>query len=98
MTNEEKEARGREALALINNPILKEALEKIKSDVIDKWSNTPAKDTESREWLWRHFQVTGHFEQLLVEVINTGKIAEETLRLKKPNVFNAAFDYFRKAS
>jgi hypothetical protein len=98
MTNEEKEARGREALALMNNPVLKEALDKIKTDVIDKWANTPAKDSDTREWLWRHFQVAGHFESLLQEVMNTGKLATDALKMQKPNVLQGAFDYIRKAS
>lgn len=99
MTDEEKEARGREARAIINNPIFQETLEKIKSSVIDKWASTPARDTEGREWLWRHYEVTGQFESLLQEVLNTGKIAEQSLKMKKQgNIFSGAFDVLNRKS
>ena len=75
MTREEELQRGAQAQSLLNDPIIRDALAAIKTQVIDQWAACPARDTEGREWLWRHYQVALKFEEALQEVINTGKLA-----------------------
>jgi hypothetical protein len=73
--NEDEIARMREAQQIITTPIYVESMAKMKQGIIDKWAACPARDTEGREWLWQHYQVALKFEETLVEVLNTGKLA-----------------------
>ena len=75
MTLDEEIQRGGDAAVLIQNPLYVEAMSKLKKEVIEKWSECPARDVEGREWLWQHYQVTLKFEQIFQELINTGKMA-----------------------
>jgi hypothetical protein len=74
----EKEiARGNQARAIIEDRIFVESMERLKKEIIDKWAAAPARDTDGREWLWQHYQVALKFEEVLTEVLNTGKLAFE---------------------
>lgn len=81
MTPERKEhndaeiARGRQAHAIITDPLFAETFKNLKQEIIDKWAACPARDTEGREWLWQHYQVALKFEESLTTVLNTGKMA-----------------------
>tara|TARA_R110000868_G_scaffold51340_2_gene162946 strand:- start:28 stop:312 length:285 start_codon:yes stop_codon:yes gene_type:complete len=77
MTESEEMQRGAQARAITTDPLFIESLAKLKSEVIDKWAACPARDTEGREWLWQHYQVTLKFEQIFQEIINTGKMATQ---------------------
>lgn len=74
---DEEIARGNQARAIIEDRIFVESMEKLKRSIIDQWAAAPARDTEGREWLWKHYQVALKFEEALVEVLNTGKLAFE---------------------
>lgn len=91
MTPEQEIQRGEEADRIIHAPIFIEAMEKIKSEITDQWGASSAKDTQSREWLWHHYQAALRFEDLLKNVMNTGKMASlkksETLREKAARVW-----------
>lgn len=68
-------ARGNEAKALLANALLRETLELMKREIVDKWAACPARDAEGKEWLWQFYQTTMKFEEKLTEVMNTGKLA-----------------------
>lgn len=68
-------ARSRNAQAILDDPLFKDAFGKMKQGIIDKWAACPARDTEGREWLWQHYQVALKFEEALTEALNTGKLA-----------------------
>lgn len=72
---DDKISRGHEARSILGNPVFIDSLERLKKEIVEKWAACPARDTEGREWLWQHYQVALKFEETLVEVLNTGKIA-----------------------
>ena len=80
MTPDQEMQRGAAAAYIVNDPIFVEAMARLKKEVIEKWSECPARDVEGREWLWQHYQVTLKFEQLFTEIINTGKMATQMER------------------
>lgn len=80
MTPEQEMQRGAAAQYIVNDPIFAEAMTKLKTEVIGKWAACPARDVEGREWLWQHYQVTLKFEEILTEIINTGKMATQMER------------------
>jgi hypothetical protein len=75
MTPEEEIQRADEAARIMGSALYQEAMRKLKQTVIDQWGAAPARDTEGREWLWQHYQVTLKFEELLTEILNTGKLS-----------------------
>lgn len=91
MTPEQEIIRGEEADRVLNTPVFIEAMEKIKSQIVEQWGAASAKDTQSREWLWHHYQAALRFEDILKNVMNTGKMAKlkksETLREKAARVW-----------
>lgn len=91
MTPEQEIIRGEEADRIINAPVFIEAMEKIKSHIVEQWGAASAKDTQSREWLWHHYQAALRFEEILTSVMNTGKMAAlkktETVRDKAMRIW-----------
>lgn len=83
MTDEDRIARGNRATQIVNDPLFGESLAKMKQEVIDMWAATPTRDREGRDWLWLHYQVACKFEEAFVSVMNDGKMAAETLRIKR---------------
>lgn len=79
---EDEARRGDEAAIALDNPAIKEALQAIRDELISQWAETPARDTEAREWLWRHFQVLSKFESILRGYISTGKMAKIEMERK----------------
>ena len=39
-----------------------------------KWSATPARDSEGRDWVWRHYKVVERFESILKGYVESGKM------------------------
>lgn len=72
---EQEIARGREAQAIVESPLFKDAMSKMKQGIIDMWAACPARDKDGREWLWLHYQVALKFEESFTEALNTGKLA-----------------------
>ncbi len=75
MDLDEKIARGNEANQILNSHVFRDSMSKMRQEIVDKWAACPARDKEAREWLWNHYQVALKFEEILVEVMNTGKMA-----------------------
>lgn len=72
--------RGQEAKNVITAPVYSDAMKALKAEIIDKWAACPARDTEGREWLWNHYQTALRFESILQSIMETGKMADITLR------------------
>lgn len=70
----DKTLRAADAERILNEPLLQQALQAIKDEIIAQWSATPARDTEGREWIWRHLKVAEKFENLLRGYLADGKI------------------------
>ena len=71
--------RGEQAVALLNHPLLREAFDKIKSELTDAWISSPARDVEGRESLYLSLKLLNQVESHMTSVINTGKMAEVLL-------------------
>ena len=62
------------AARVLSDPVVKQALEGIRKEIISQWSATPARDAEGREWIWRHMKVLEKFEGILRGYIENGKV------------------------
>ena len=64
------------AKRILDEPVVKEAIAGIKAEIIKQWSETPARDTEAREWVWRHYKACEKFEGVLRGYIESGRMAK----------------------
>ncbi len=92
MTPEEAIRRGDAAARVLAEPVVKEALESIKAEIIRQWSETPARDSDGREWVWRHYKIAEKFEGLLRSYIETGKF--EFAKLEREGVTDKVKNVF----
>lgn len=65
---------------LLQDDLLKEAVEAIRKEVFQAWIDCPARDKEGKEALWQLAKTTDKFEQLLRGYIESGKLAQANLR------------------
>ena len=79
------------AKQLFENPLLKESFDKLKKLYSESLFNTGAKETETREKLWLAYNVVGKVEQNLLEMIDTGKLANKQLEDFRKNIKNKKF-------
>ena len=79
------------AKQLFENPLLKESFDKLKKLYANSLFNTGAKETEAREKLWLAYNVVGKVEQNLLEMIDTGKLANKQLEDFRKNIKNQKF-------
>lgn len=77
--------RGIAARALLDNELLREALDAIDREVMEQWIDCPARDKEGKEALWQLIKTSRKFRDILSGYIDTGKLATEQLkRYEKP--------------
>jgi len=67
------------AKQLLDNPLFKESLSKLKHLYNESLLNTGAKETETREKLWLAYNIVGKVEQHIQEILDTGKLANKQL-------------------
>jgi hypothetical protein len=80
---EEAIRRGQRAKALIEDDLLKETFATLEKAYMLKWRNTLIQDTGERECLWQAVRIVGEVRDELLNVLNSGKIAQAELdRLK----------------
>lgn len=78
----ERAARAKE---LIDNDLLQKALRLSRDEIIAKWEATPGSAVEEREWLWKLYHSSKMFEQILLGAIDSGKVAQNSLKKKNTN-------------
>ena len=77
MINAEKELeRGRIAASLLENEIYKEAVEKVKTAIIDTWANSPIRDTEGQHELRLMLKCLNDVQGHIQTVMQTGQMAK----------------------
>lgn len=76
MSLEDQARKGDEAAIVLEMPIVKECLKGMREEIIQQWSETPARDAEGRDWIWRHYKVLEKFEGLLRGYMASGKMAK----------------------
>jgi len=80
MSPEEEIQRGREAAIVTTNPIYQESLLIIKGQMLEAFQGTKFEDSAARDEIWRQMKIVDWFERQLASVMNTGKMATETLK------------------
>ena len=88
MSLNDEAVRGENARRILEDETVQAALTAIREEIIRQWSETPARDVEGREWVWRHYKVVEKFEGLLKGYIESGRFArmklhEEESRMEK---------------
>lgn len=81
----EQQTRGQYAMSLLENELLKGALDAIDKEVMEQWIACPARDKEGKEALWQLIKTSRKFRDILTGYIETGKLATAELkRFEKP--------------
>jgi len=73
MTPEERE---RKAQSLINDPLLTEAFDVLKEDLMNRWSHSGSTDLEARESIWLAIRLLERIEGHIKSIIETGHMAK----------------------
>lgn len=76
MRPEEILKRAEHARQLLEDPMLKEALDLIEKEVILEWGGCPARDKDGREELWKFYKTALKFRGILQGAIESGKVAQ----------------------
>ena len=76
----DQQYRAAKAQELLENELLKEALEAIEKEVMEQWIACPARDKEGKEALWQLIKTSRKFREILLGYINTGKLAANNLK------------------
>lgn len=96
MNDQSLSLRGREAQALLDNPLLKEALDTLRKATVDQWKDMDLRDKEGALLLLQMAKVTDRFESLLHGIVDTGKLAQRRIDLDALRDEPRARQFFRK--
>lgn len=81
MTEEElhtEKHRGDRAAALLKNPILQEAFDRVDAECVRLWRE--AKDAEVREGMWLRLQSLHHVKSAIEGIVQKGDLADRKLK------------------
>ena len=73
MTPEERERR---ANSLINDPLLKEAFDVLKEDLMNRWNHSGSTDLEARESIWLAMRLLDRIRGHINSIVETGHMAK----------------------
>ena len=73
MTPEERERR---AHSLINDPLLSEAFDVLKEDLMNRWTHSGSTDLEARESIWLAMRLLDRIHGHINSIIETGHMAK----------------------
>lgn len=76
--------RGEEAERLMNHPMFKEALEGIKSGILDAMTRSAMGDDKTHNKLVMALQITSKIEGYFLEIMQTGELAK--IQFERENV------------
>ena len=83
MTPDEALRRSNQARQVFEQPIVKETLDFMESEIMQQWTATPVRDVEAREALWRLAVTTRKFRDLLRGTMESGKLAADAIERQK---------------
>jgi len=69
MTPDERESR---AKALIDDPVLKEAFEVLREDLMNRWNHSGSTDLEARESIWLAIRLLDRIHGHIQSIVDTG--------------------------
>jgi phosphomevalonate kinase len=73
MTPEERERR---AQSLITDPLLKEAFDVLKEDLMNRWQHSGSTDLEARESIWLAMRLLDRIHGHINSIVETGHMAK----------------------
>ena len=73
MTPEERERR---AKSLIDDPLLKEAFDVLKEDLMNRWNHSGSTDLEARESIWLAMRLLDRIHGHINSIIESGHMAK----------------------
>lgn len=79
-TLEQRLHAGSRAKEVLENEAFIEAFEAIEKEVIEQWTNSPARDQDGREKLWSYLHLLKKVRTHLVSTLETGKLAQVELQ------------------
>ena len=77
----DREARAKN---LLNDPLYKEAFEKLEEEINNTWYNSSVKDVESREQLWLSLRLLERLRLHLTSIVESGEMAT---KLKEYSIY-----------
>lgn len=83
MSPEERQERAERARQLLNDPLVREALDGLRAGVVKNWQLVALKDTELKEKFHMLYGVIDRFEASLRSHIEDGEVADFELQRKK---------------
>ena len=73
MTPEERERRAR---SLIDDPLLNEAFDTLKEDLMNRWNHSGSTDLEARESIWLAMRLLDRIHGHINSIIESGHMAK----------------------
>jgi len=73
MTPEERERR---AQSLITDPLLKEAFDVLKEDLMNRWNHSGSTDLQARESIWLAMRLLDRIHGHINSIVETGHMAK----------------------
>lgn len=80
---EQRLAQGDRAREVLENEAFLAAFEATEKEIIDQWTNSPARDAEGREKLWAYLSLLRKVRSHLTTTLETGKLARIDLEHKQ---------------
>lgn len=80
MTLEQRLYLGDRAKEVLENEAFVAAFEAIEQEVIEQWTNSPARDADGREKLWSYLHLLRKVKAQLTTTLETGKLAKLDLQ------------------
>jgi hypothetical protein len=71
----EEVKRGEQAAVVLDNPLFKEAMTKVKENIVNTMATSPLGDEKTHNRLVIALQLLNQIEKQLTDVMNTGKLA-----------------------
>ena len=71
---------GDRAKEILENEAFVAAFEATEKEVIDQWTNSPARDADGREKLWQYLMMLRKVKANLQQTLETGKLAQLELK------------------
>ena len=78
----EEVKRGEQAAVVLENPLFKEAITKVKENIVNTMATSPLGDEKTHNRLVIALQLLNQIEKQLTDVMNTGKLA--TIQTDRP--------------
>jgi hypothetical protein len=80
MSPDEEVIRGHKASQVLENELVIEAFEECRKQIMLAWSQTPARDVEAREFIFKLHQASLRFEEIFKGYVDTGKVAADKIK------------------